>query len=275
MVSGGEIFRAAEIFLNPDALCTCGNTLTACEVWGPVRVAYTERAREFGGLEHMQQAFANFEGLSGLKAFRKAPLDMNTPVGNAWVDLNKLAFTALAGDGDQDTWVVDSSKTARGASARPILLSSMDDSNLVLLPLSRSLPGVLKSAKKGSNRGMEAGKKDGGILFIGRSLLGWITANASSRRVSSLLKKEQVLDVLWYEALRRKPNDELGRILDKIGALESEKCPSVSVSKTHMIGGNRTRFENSEIVISDLPQGDLLTKIANKIVRFMNLTGIV
>lgn len=274
-VSGGEIYRAAEIFSDPEALCTCGNRLADCPVWGPVRPIYEESARGFGGLTGLQEAFSTYEGIKGLRAIRRGGPDRSSEIGLVWEKLNTLSFSALARSAENATWVVDSSKTARGAAARPVLLSQLTGNQLMLLPMQRSLPGVLASARKGSNRAMEKGQASGGSLFVARSLMGWILANASSRRSATLVPPENVMAPLWYEALRRAPKTELETILTYIGLNAAEWTRPRSTEKIHMIGGNRTRFTSSDVIQADLPSGDLLTRTAIRAVNAINRLGVV
>ncbi len=261
IVSGGEVARATEIFFDDDASCTCGTSIADCSVWGPVRAAVIEEARGFGRAEDIFERFMGIEGLGRLK--RKSD-EVTTLAGyDLWRQVNDLALRGLIKAKPGASWVVDSSKTARGAAARPWLLERQLGANVRLMTLRRRAGAVLSSAARGSNRAMEKGQGGtGGIGAALRAYGGWVLANAAVKRLGTDLSADQT-HMLTYEALAADPDGVYAELLSWLGLpADPHWQERMATEERHLIGGNRTRFAKPEIRRAALPtRGDPLTSL--------------
>lgn len=237
IASGGEIFRLPELFACAEARCSCGRALRACPVWGRVRPVVDRAARELGGYPALQARFRTFEGWAGRADPAAAP---------HWARVNRAAFDALIGAKPGARWVVDSSKTARCAARRPARLARLLDADLRLLSLRRRPADVMRSAAKGSNRALEAGRCSGGTGAALQAYAGWIAANASARSHARALG-ERARD-LTYETFMEDPERTLAAIADWLALPPCADWEKRALgAPRHLIGGNRTRFSPAAI----------------------------
>lgn len=263
IVSGGEIARATETFFDPDAACTCGETVKACPVWRPVRDAVFDQAAAFGGAEAVQARFMAIEGLHWRGGSHSLGAAQRAEAFELWRHANELALRALLQAKPGARWVVDSSKTARGAATRPLLLEDVLGADVRILTLRRRARDVLASAARGSNRAMEKGREGtGGSRAALKAYAGWVLANAAAKRLH-LAVGEARSTALTYESLVADPDAAYARLLAWLGLpADPDWQARMATTERHLIGGNRTRFARPEIRRSAPPQHrDLLTTI--------------
>ena len=263
IVSGGELARATEVFFDPDARCTCGAGVADCSVWGPVRAAVFDQARRLGGPDDILARFMAIEGLGQLRVDAEGDAVTALEGYDLWWRVNDLALRALVKAKPGARWVVDSSKSARAAAARPLLLQQRLCADVRLLTLRRRARAVLSSAARGSNRAMEKGQQGtGGGRAALRAYGGWVLANAAVRHNAGRLGAERTR-TLTYEALAADPDAAYAEVLAWLGLPPDPGWQDRMASETrHLIGGNRTRFATPEIRRSALPtQTDPLTLI--------------
>ena len=252
IVSGGEMFRAPEIFTDDAALCTCGATFRDCAVWRGYRADVMRVAAEFGGMSELRRALAGVEGRAGLG--HAAPNHWQT-----WQALAGRGVAAIAAAKPAAKFVVDSSKTARGAAARPLCLSRAGHDLRVIL-LSRRISGVLASVRKGRNRDIEAGRPGGRLRALPGAALGWILAEAANQRIRRDLP-EAASFALSYEALIADPEAEITALAQWLGL---DPAPILAAMTTgaepgHLIGGNRNRFAAATLARGAPVRADLFS----------------
>jgi hypothetical protein len=267
IASGGEVFRAAEIFADEQAICSCGQPIISCPVWSNVRVAYESAANAFGGLQAMQKAFMAFEGQRGRD---------DKKIKAVWEELNILALRALMDGKPGAQFVVDSSKTARGAARRPRLLAQIDDVNVTLLPVQRRAGSVIASARKGTNRDMENGVAQSDSLLRGlRAYAGWIMADAATRHATASLPS---LPMMHHEDLVTDAEGAFERILAGLNLiLAPDWRDRLAKDTRHLIGGNRTRFGAPKIkqVEGSVAHSDLMTRVGRGMGFVLSRGGVL
>ncbi len=266
IVGGGEIFRAPEIFAESRSRCTCGMPLHTCPVWSEVRPAVLTAAEAFGGLRALQAEFTALEGRLGRG---------NPAVELHWQRINMAAFAALRGAKPDASWVVDSSKTARGAAKRPARLEGILNAKLRLIFLRRRPAAVMRSAAKGSNRAMEAGVESGGALAALRAYAGWILATASA--ASHAGRMSNSARALTYEAMVDDPGETFSAIIEWLGLPPCHDWEERMLSEPrHLIGGNRVRFAPAKIRAEFArPDHDMLGAVGVAAGRFLARIGRV
>lgn len=225
--------------------------LVNCSVWGPVRRIAEKEATLFGGFPGLHAALMRVEGRPD-KAHPCNAKDLKV-----WARLNSAAFKALGMANLSATWVVDGSKTARGAALRPARLME-NGADVRFIKLIRSAGSVLCSVSKGTNRTLEKNKtaRSGTMLSLQhqlRAYAGWIMANTAAEGITQKLGN-RALDVR-YENLVTKPNDQLARLTSWLDIAYLDGWENrMADTPRHMIGGNRNRFRPESVqrmVLSD------------------------
>jgi hypothetical protein len=272
ITGGGEIFRMAEIFSDHKAMCTCGKKLIDCPVWGPVRIVAVKEAKQFGGLTGLHAALMRVEG-----RFDKRRLSDPKDV-RAWVRLNRIAFKALRASSPSAIWVVDSSKTARGAARRPILLLE-GGADIRFVRLIRPAKSVMRSVSKGTNRALEDNKVVKNSLGTTlqqqtHAYLGWIAANTVAEGISQKLGIRAV--DLQFEDLTANPDCQIKRLTAWLGLTYPDGWEKRMIDvPRHMIGGNRNRFRQENVQRSAVShKGDVMGDIGLGIGRSLTRLGV-
>ena len=268
---GGELFRAAEIFADPSARCTCGVTFDACEIWADHRRLLLDRAGR-GGLNGLRNRLLAMEGRKGLKpAVDASACDhVDWPV---WRDIADDALRATRAAKPGASWVVDSSKTARGAAARPLLLTKAGHDVRVIL-LRRRLPGVLSSIRRGGNRAIEAGQSGQAPWRTAAAGGGWMLAEAANDTSRRHLPRHACKD-LDFERLRAAPDVVLREIAAWLDLAPDgfDEAVRGGVTAAHMIGGNRNRFSSQTLRPEPQGRADIATLLAGLAGRGVSRLG--
>ena len=129
--------------------------------------------------------------------------------------------------------------------------------------------------KHGANRNLEKGvTNSGSTVFLVRSLIGWIIANAAS--LSTTYHVRNALDVAFFESVLQNPRKEIDRIYDALGiSPEHQKRDEVQNCVRHAIGGNRSRFTRHSIESSPALESGMLCSATIALSRLLSKSGIV
>jgi hypothetical protein len=200
--------------------CSCGESVTACELWGPTLRSVTS----WSGLGLAELAEISTAGEFG-QARRRSD----------WQAIWSRVFEHLR-DHHGVELVVDSSKTA-GGRVRHELLDTLPTAQLELfVHLHRSAHAAAYSARRGNNFALEDGSVvRGSALEVVRALLGWLRANTSATRFRKGVREAAV--VLAYEDFVLDPEGHLNELVSSVRPASA----TLSAGREHAIAGNRIR----------------------------------
>jgi hypothetical protein len=218
--------------------CSCNQPFDKCALWSKILDCYPAKDRKIT-LYHLQQTFLNNEGWKGLfnsilGATKTNQLsEYQTKVSIFYSRI----FSVLS-----NKYIVDSSKTARGASGRPAVLNKICGLKIKLVHLTRDPRGVYYSVCKGSNERMELGKATNNVFKGIKAVIGWATSNLACLLNSFVLGRDNYLH-LRYENLIINPQRELIRLgnflnLDMTPVINKIQNDGIFMPG-HIIGGNR------------------------------------
>ncbi len=273
ITGGGEVFRMAEIFSDHMAMCTCGVKLENCPVWGSVRVAAAKEAVQYGGFSGLHTAMMQVDGrLIKKQAHDPKELEM-------WLRLNRIAFKALRAASPDANWVVDSSKTARGAARRPSQLMN-HGANIRFIGVKRLAGSVLRSISNGTNRAIEGSEaiKPSMVSAAKQQLyayVGWAMASAVADDI--ILELGTKAHGIRFEDLTNDPEGQLKLIASWLGlSFPADWEARMITTPRHMIGGNRNRFRPEGIHRSTLPyKNDVIGGIGLSTARRLVKLGVL
>ncbi len=273
ITGGGEIFRMAEIFSDHLAQCTCGELLKNCPVWGEVRIAAAKEALRYGGFAELHAALMRVDGRTN-KYQKHNAMDLDM-----WLRINRIAFKALHSEKPAAIWIVDSSKTARGAARRPLRLID-HGADVRFIEMRRSLSSVLGSVSKGSNRAIEGGKKINPDHVSKtkqwlRAYAGWVMANAAAETITQKIDDHAL--GLKFEDLTANPDVQFEKISNWLGlSFYPDWEAKMIETPRHMIGGNRNRFKPECVNRTTLPyKGDAIGNIGLGVGRQLVRLGVI
>lgn len=201
--------------------CACGAPMSACALWGDVLATVCRRSGR---------------SLADLHAITQAA-ELHDRRVDEWASVWGLVFEALAER--EISSVVDSSKTARGR-RRPQLLRELNGVDVYgYVHLSRELPAVIHSRRRGNNVKLEDGKWSGSPTVNSlRAVTGWWRANKAARRMSRLAG---AASYVTYEQLATNPAGAVSRILSDLHLAPEAGVTRASLTQGswHTVGGNR------------------------------------
>lgn len=236
----GEMSRFWEMAQDPSILCSCGEPVQSCPLWGKVLQKVLPDSSRLGSLRKLMR---RVEG-SRIKAERPSTDDLR-----AYEWITRRLFSALTKQLDTDVRVlVDSSKTAYGHSNRPAMLHRVfPESEVRVLHLVRDVRGVAFSMRKGLNRNLERNGKGGGnLLNFFRAIIGWTYANMRAASLRRILPRGRYLLVRYEDFVLSAPS-VLGKILDflELGLPDGSSGQVLPRGRfeRHQLAGNRNRFD--------------------------------
>lgn len=232
IVSTGELTFLLEDAADSTRTCTCGAPYRACSLYGDwLSGRPTGEAKLVRRIERRSH-------FSALVAGRVSPSDRIAYADYARSLMDHLHQRTSA------SIVVDSSKSARDASGRPLAMLRLAGLDVRILHLSRDPGDTLRSyLDSGSNWVLE-GRRDPRVLDSFRPIVGWRLANGIALRLGEELGQERYMH-MRFEDFRADPQAALARIGDFVDMDLSLSSERITQGKeffaTHSVGGNRTR----------------------------------
>ncbi|MCG8468125.1 MAG: sulfotransferase, partial [Gemmatimonadetes bacterium] len=196
--SAGELTYLLDDVVAGGRRCACGEEYDECPVWG-------EFVRDVDNRRDLARAVRFID-----EARDRVDLAAGREQADTYVRATRALFARAAAP-TQVRFVVDSSKTSRGARQRPYALARLARLDVRVVHLSRSLLDTMRSVRRTGN--WQAEGRQGRRFRTLRSLPGWILANYRARRTQRFLPKGRYLHVR-YEDLRRDPAETLSRLGD-------------------------------------------------------------
>jgi hypothetical protein len=237
VVHAGELSCLAVEWPDPTRRCSCGKPLSECPTWLGLDPDFILKPREWGRLRRAE-ALSRLPRLALGWASREERRIIRKYERNVLSTLSK-------GTGCQI--IVDSSKTARAAAARPLALERYGEASVFLVHLTRHGRMCLQSLlSTGSNWKLE-GRAKANQPGAARASSGWLLANLSASISGRLFFKGRYCR-LRFEDLLEDPDRVLGDLEDRLGldltAVRDQIRARGSFKIGHVLGGNRLRFEN-------------------------------
>ena len=237
-----EIEAVGEVCFLPDdwgdasRICTCGKPYADCDFWGGLKakVALNENtiamAREF-------------ESRRSYNAVRRMPADSDQ-AREYGQTMRAILDHAREQAGVQV--ILDSSKSARAAAARPLALAKFAKQDVYVIHLVRDGHATVDSYKRHGSNWAQEGYIKPPAFQVYRAMLGWRLANQYAARLQQDLGAERYLKV-QYDALVTDPAQTLAQIgafagldfADTLSRIERDE----PFESDHQVGGNRVRFE--------------------------------
>jgi len=253
----GEASRYFRVARDPEARCSCGETLSACPVWRSVSLALgpdgtAVGAAELDALERLRRS-VEASRLRGGAAAR----DVTGPAERRYAHVMRTVFSTAAAaaatpGGAPFRFLVDSSKTAFGTVRRPQALAGPAGLDVRVLHLVRDSRGVVASMRRGLNRRMERGLPATTHLPALRAAAGWVAANRAAERCGKELEPDRYRRIR-YEDLVEAPDAVLEGLGDFLGAPATTAGAQGAV---HQVAGNRARLGDFRRVEPDLAWHD-------------------
>lgn len=239
-----QVTRRADI---EDVLCSCGEPLRRCRVWGPV-LSTLRGEFDFATVRREQdRADSWFPGRLAGKA----------PGGDAYSEydrFNRRLFELLTQRGSHEKPVlIDSSKTARVNALRPASLVRADI-DIRFLHLVRDGRGCMWSyLNTGSNRRLEAVGR-GHVSLPGlRTAFSWRLANCAAERFGE--KRSESYLRVRYEDLTSDTERTLRSIGEFVGLDLEDEIRALRTGKplaaVHQVAGNRMRTSERLRIAAD------------------------
>jgi hypothetical protein len=245
VASAGELFYLPRRLQDPEAKCTCGESVGSCSVWRRLSAELMDLARSKGlGERELVAALRDLESQEALAAYRKG--DEPDPERLAlYAAVQRILMQSLWRIKPEADFLVDSSKTQRGAAARPLLLSRHLGLPVHVIHLIRDCRGVVASELRGTNRDFERGTPSSKGRRGRTALITWLRAHRAVNHLTGRIGRDKVLRVR-FEDLVAAPEtvfDRIGAFLDLdispiLAAIENDAVRPVP----HMITGNRMRL---------------------------------
>ncbi|MEX1017261.1 MAG: sulfotransferase [Phycisphaeraceae bacterium] len=242
-----------------DCLCACGEKVRTCPFWSNViRDCKLDDPQRCLQLRRRQRQHESIFGLWRLLCRGRGR--------RAYIENTKQFFTSLHRHLPESIrFVIDSSKTSRSASLRPILLSRLGGLDIRMIHIVRDGRGCTYSNVKGDNRMMEQGLANARRrLPLVRTAINWPLANAWAQIFRLVCGRRSYLRIR-YEDFVSQPETVLRQVGEFLGMDFSEQIANLlagqSIPLSHQVSGNRLRTRK-DIVLR--PDTDWQTKLKGR-----------
>ena len=251
IVSGGELVHVLKQ-LKQDKICTCGEKASHCNVWRRCSQYLESQLKTSIGLEELSTSKQTLESVKTLvshllavKFFNPSKKDIER---FALVEKSiDYAFREVGGF----RYRVDSSKSARLATARALSLKRFASRDVFFIHLIRDPLRVANSLKKGSNRKIEVRLPSGGTFFMVRGLIGWGGANIVAFLTRMKLGEKKCICIDFDEFLAS-PEETIQQIFKLLELKDNGVIQYLERKKNqaplHILSGNRMR--NQKLVVA-------------------------
>lgn len=242
--SAGELTFLLDDAGTPGRRCTCGAPYGDCPVYGPWlataegRAALADRTL-LRWVERRAGLPALMQGLTPLRVARAYRAHMR-------------GLTAQIARATGAEVIIDSSKSARAATGRPLALATLAQHDVRILHLTRDPRSVVGSYCETGSNWVREGHRRARPLDSFRPILGWRHANRDALRLGALFGPDRYVHIR-YEDLVTRPEAALAQIgrlagLDLSGLAELMRR-GARFEAGHMVGGNRARHTPQAIAL--------------------------
>lgn len=251
IASGGELVHVVKD-VQKNKLCTCGEHANHCMVWKRFKKYLQNMNSTDINYNKLNNSKKNVESLKtlmsiilGLKIFQPPKKNIDS-----FILIEESLDYAFSGAG-YFQFRIDSSKSARLATARALSLKHFALKDVYFIHLIRHPLGVASSLKKGCNRKLEAGLASGGTLFMFRGLLSWGISNIVALLTRMKLGRNKSI-CLDFDELLSSPEKIVQEIfkllkLEDNGVIQYVKG-NQDQAPLHILSGNRMR--NQQLALS-------------------------
>ena len=246
----GELTYLLDDAQTPTRICSCRRPYRACPLYGPwLASPHGLRAEAFN-----LRRFENRSSLARLIARRVSPSDAVR-----YRDIQVDLFSSIAQRSGARV-VVDSSKSARDAAARPLALARLAGLPVYVLHLTRDPRSVVESYLRNGSNWVAEGHRSSQALETYRPIIGWRLANRVALSLKTYMGEDRYLH-LRYEDLVADPTTALDRIGQFVGedmkTLAFEIDQGVPLTAAHHVGGNRARFSGEPLRLGPTQRASL------------------
>lgn len=228
----GEICHVLSEWAAPGRICACGEPYSDCDFW---RQLHRQARPPLRLVRQIEGAWALPAALRGYYPLSDVP---------AYCNFQRRLLEHIRLHTGKPC-VVDASKTAWFAMARPLALQNILREDLYLIHLVRNGLAVTQSqVLKGKNRDLETGVSRAGSAWL--TIFGWVAANLAVVLLARQLPADRVLRIR-FEDLIQYPET----VIRQIGAWSDLDMSQVlhrlehddPFPIGHLVAGNRLRFD--------------------------------
>lgn len=239
VVGAGELSQVYRCLMDNEK-CACNAPIRQCTFWKDVCDQHLRLSKgEIGAMARLQRAVESMMHYPALVLGLKSKRQLRR-----YADQVESLFRAIA-DASGKRYVVDSSKSARHYSGRPLALFKHTGLNVKIIHLVRDGRGVGWSEAKCSASPEHRRWSEWRTVNYLRALASWIVTNHLALVTTSILPRDAVLRVR-YEDLCESPADVVARIGKFVGLDMRQTVEAIGARKElhpgHNVGGNRVRF---------------------------------
>lgn len=232
IVSTGELTFLLDDAADSMRTCTCAAPYRACPLYGDWL-----SGRPTGEAELVRR----IERRSNLAALVAGRVSSSDRI--AYADYAR-SLTDHLQQRTSASIIVDSSKSARAASGRPLAMLRLAGLDVQVLHLSRDPRDTLRSYLDGGSNWVLEGRRDPRVLDGFRPIVGWRLANGIALQLGKELGQERYMH-MRFEDFKADPQAALARIGDFVDMDLSLASEGITEGKeffaTHSVGGNRAR----------------------------------
>ncbi len=238
IASLGEV---ASLFKQAGRLrCSCGQDVSACEVWRPISESVRRCASgDWARARQTQAAVEAFPpGLAAPLAGRRSQREAAVAI---YRQLMRELFRAIKEVTGRPI-AVDSSKTAWRTLYRPLRLATLCGLDVRVIHLIRDGRRVMGSEMRGTDPQIERGAEGRRVLRGYKAVASWAWTNLLTAWVLRELPRGNVMR-LRYEDLMQNPAgtlEEIGAFIDvNTAGLQARVAACQPLVVHHLLGGNR------------------------------------
>ena len=245
----GELAKLFQ-YANSDKLCTCGETVFACEFWSQVAKHFKEKVSFKGEhifLEDQYDCLMQIDSYSFLKSNLEKLLLLksnNKRVKRLWKTLfsdhvNAFKMCEFWYDSilrvSGNSFLLESSKDIR----RMMMLSTLKESDFYIIYLVRDGRGVVNSLMKRLNLTVQEASKM------------WLQKNQQIQLALKSVAHKHPVQWLKYEALCDDPVLTMKGIAEFLNVDYEGAMTQLNKNTSHIIGGSPTRMDKSNNTVAE------------------------
>jgi hypothetical protein len=248
IISVGALNNVYQWMLEHEA-CACGEELVNCSFWSDVverHIGYPATDSKF--MAQVHKMLRCQDSVERMRQYASVLFNKVSQIRkvNYREQMNDLLINIAETSGKHI--VVDSSKSTRDCTGRPLALYRYSDVNIKVIHLVRDGRGVAWSAMKCAGSGERKRISELKLYNFMRTSLSWMITNFLALMTKWKLDDDHYM-LLRYEDLCESPESELNRIGEFVGIditrIKDHLVKGEKLDVGHNLGGNRVRFSRS------------------------------